>query len=87
MTLKAYYWIHKLGLIKHPEGGFYRETYRSSETVNNRSIMTSIYYLLDGNQFSTFHRVYGDEIWHFYYGSSLTLYIINERNSRQQEKF
>ena len=67
------------------EGGYYKETYRSDKTIilpcqtdGERSISTSIYYLLDGAQFSAFHRLKSDEIWHFYIGSSVTLYIINK---------
>ena len=76
----AKYWIEKLGLQKHPEGGWYKEVYRSEETVSknglpqgfsgDRNISTSIYYLLEGNDFSAFHRIKSDEIWHYYSGSS-----------------
>lgn len=86
MILNSTYWINELGLSKHPEGGYFRETYRSARNRNNRSFVTSIYYLLDGNDFSSFHKIDADEIWHFYYGSSLTLFIINERNSRLTRK-
>jgi predicted cupin superfamily sugar epimerase len=76
----------RLDLSELPEeGGYYKETYRSdktiilpSETDGERSISTSIYYLLDGTQFSAFHRLISDEIWHFYRGSSITLYIISK---------
>ena len=67
------------------EGGYYKETYRSDKTIilpcqtdGERSISTSIYYLLDGTQFSAFHRLKSDEIWHFYIGSSVTIYTINK---------
>ena len=67
------------------EGGYYKETYRSDKTIilpcqtdGERSILTSIYYLLDGAPFSAFHRLKSDEIWHFYIGSSVTLYTINK---------
>ena len=49
-----------------------------SEIGEERSISTSIYYLLDGSQFSAFHKLKSDEIWHFYVGSSITLYIIDK---------
>ena len=76
----------KLDLSELPEeGGYYKETYRSdkmiilpSEIDGERSIATSIYYLLDGTQFSAFHRLISDEVWHFYTGSSVTLYIISK---------
>jgi len=86
MILKSSYWINELGLSKHPEGGYFREIYRSPRNRNNRALVTAIYYLLDGNDFSAFHKIDADEIWHFYYGSSLTLFIINERNSRLTRK-
>lgn len=76
----AKYWISKLKLVKHPEGGWYKETYRSEEVVpkqalpegfsGERNISTSIYYLLEGDSFSAFHRIKSDEIWHFYIGNS-----------------
>jgi uncharacterized protein len=83
---KAQYLREKLDLSELPgEGGYYKETYRSdktiilpSETDGERSISTSIYYLLDGTQFSAFHRLKSDEIWHFYIGSSVTIYTINK---------
>ena len=83
---KAQYLKERLDLSELPgEGGYYKETYRSdktiilpSETDGERSISTSIYYLLDGTQFSAFHRLKSDEIWHFYIGSSVTIYTINK---------
>jgi uncharacterized protein len=91
---KSKFWIEKLQLSQHPEGGFYRETYRADLAINfptkrehpsqndrvaSRSISSTIYYLLEGGQKSMFHRMKNsDEIWHFYTGSSLTLYVINK---------
>lgn len=91
---KAQYLKERLDLSELPgEGGYYRETYRSdktiilpSETDGERSISTSIYYLLDGTQFSAFHRLKSDEIWHFYIGSSVTLYIINKMENLSEVK-
>lgn len=81
------YWIDKLQLEKHPEGGFYRETYRSGESLNEnclpdrfhgeRSFSTAIYFLLRGDEISALHRIRSDEIWHFYTGSSLAIYRID----------
>ena len=86
MLQSASYWINHLKLQEHPEGGYYREVYRSGEFIQKkglpnryssfRSFSTSIYFLLKGNQFSAFHRLKSDEIWHFYTGSPLILYII-----------
>ena len=91
---KAQYLKERLDLSELPgEGGYYKETYRSdktiilpSETHGERSISTSIYYLLDGTQFSAFHRLKSDEIWHFYIGSSITLYIINKMENLSEVK-
>jgi predicted cupin superfamily sugar epimerase len=74
-------WIKRLGLKKHPEGGYYKETYRSDIEVDapagRRNAGTAIYYLLERGQFSAFHRIKSDEVWHFYAGSPLVLYVID----------
>jgi predicted cupin superfamily sugar epimerase len=77
-------WIKKLKLEKHPEGGYFKQTYQSDLIVNiagyegPRRIATAIHYLLVGNEFSAFHRIKSDEMWHYYAGSSLTIYEIND---------
>ncbi len=81
-------WIKKLKLQAHPEGGYYKEIYRSTEEIEGdlipgnrkgkRSVSTAIYFLLDGNDFSAFHRIKSDEIWHFYDGECIILYVIDE---------
>jgi len=83
----ADYWIQKLQLSKHPEGGYYRETYRSDNGLDLltgssgiHSISSAIYFLLDRHQFSAFHRIKSDEIWHFYTGSSLILYVLENKD-------
>jgi predicted cupin superfamily sugar epimerase len=83
----AQYWIHHLGLSPHPEGGYYRATYKSDLTIvrnalpsgyqGDRSASTAIYFLLDEGNFSAFHRIASDEVWHFYTGSSLLVYVID----------
>jgi predicted cupin superfamily sugar epimerase len=69
--------ISRLGLQPHPEGGWYREIYRSPTRVATargpRSALTTIYYLLEQNQLSRWHVVQADELWHFYAGSPLEL--------------
>jgi len=86
----AQHWISKLNLQKHPEGGYFVETYKSEKFVNlpeyngPRNACSAIYYLLIGDQFSSFHTMKSDELWHFYAGSSLTLHII-ERDGRLNE--
>jgi uncharacterized protein len=84
----ARYWIDVLELKKHPEGGYFRETYRSGERAarsslpprfgGDRSFSTAIYYLLTGNDISAFHRIKSDEIWHFYAGSPSLIHCISE---------
>ena len=85
------FWIEKLNLAKHPEGGFYKEVYRSEEKLaksslplrytGERSVATSIYFLLAGNQFSSFHRIQSDETWHFYAGTTLELFVLENQGN------
>ena len=80
--------ISGLNLEPHPEGGFFRETYRSEIEIpreftggshsGNRNVSTCIYFLLTADNFSAFHRIKQDEIWHFYYGAPLTLHMISK---------
>lgn len=82
----ATYWVEKYNLLPHPEGGYYAETYRSSEGINkdalperftgNRTFSTGIYFLLEANDFSAFHRIKSDEMWHFYAGEALDIFVI-----------
>lgn len=91
MNVKAKEYIDKLTLQAHPEGGYFSEVYRSEEIISgdylparygtSRSFSTSIYFMLEGNQVSTFHRLKSDELWHFYDGSALDIYIIDEPGS------
>lgn len=75
--------INKLNLEPHPEGGFYRETYRSDEMVvdeagEKMSAGTGIYFLLPEGVCTSWHRVTSDEFWHFYEGEEMMLEIINK---------
>ena len=80
-TLTEYY-IKKLNLESHPEGGYFKETYRSpiSTDYKNfkgpRNVSTGIYFMLTRGNFSAFHRIKSDEMWHFYSGDSLNVYVI-----------
>jgi uncharacterized protein len=71
--------ISALALTPHPEGGFYREIYRSASTVSpaddraTRAALTSIYFLLTDDTLSRWHRVRSDEVWHLYEGGPLEL--------------
>lgn len=72
--------ISKLSLQPHPEGGWYRQTYRSVAAVETargvRAASTAIYFLLQADAFSALHRIASDEVWHFYMGSPLTIEAI-----------
>ena len=84
MNKDATRWIAKLKLKKHPEGGYFRETYRSGQALHMsgydgaRSLYSAIYYLLARDQKSAFHRLKSDEIWHHYAGGTLLLLVIKE---------
>lgn len=79
--------IEKYQLLPHPEGGYYCRTYASEESIasnalpkrfsSDRLISTAIYFLLDGTNFSAFHRIKSDELWHFYAGDGLQIYVIH----------
>ncbi|MFP4620657.1 MAG: cupin domain-containing protein [Bacteroidales bacterium] len=71
----ADYWIKQLNLSSHPEGGYYRETYRSQKEIDGRSLATNIFYLLPSGIPSRFHRLKYDEHWYFHYGSPMNLYF------------
>jgi predicted cupin superfamily sugar epimerase len=95
MNEKALYYIEKLKLIKHPEGGYFSELYRSDEIfrasvlperyIGDRAFSTSIYFLLEGKQFSAFHKLQSDEIWHFYDGSPIRIYTITPEQKLEEK--
>ncbi len=79
-------WIEKLGLLPHPEGGAFKEVYRSALQDDfllsngqkaKRSLSTAIYYLLREGEFSVFHRIQSDEIWHHYDGGDLLIHCLH----------
>ncbi len=66
--------IRRLGLVRHPEGGWYRETFRdASLKIGTRAASTAIYYLLQAGELSRWHRVDAVEVWHWYSGAPLSL--------------
>jgi len=67
--------ISRFGLIPHPEGGNYRETFRSCSEDGGRGAVSAIYYLLRAGELSAWHRVDAIEIWHYYGGATLELRI------------
>jgi uncharacterized protein len=76
-------WVEQLELLPHPEGGYYKETYRSASMVDvdgfegNRNLATGIYFLITEGNFSAFHRIKSDEMWHFYAGDPLIVHVIH----------
>lgn len=81
--------IKGLELLPHPEGGYFKETYRSQLIIpkdglpvdfdGDRNTCTAIYFLLTSDNFSAFHKIKQDEMWHFYSGSPISLHIINSQ--------
>ncbi len=79
--------VCKLKLVPHPEGGYYRETYRSAELIpagalparyqGARPASTAIYFMLTGENFSAFHRLQSDELWHFHAGDAIEAHILH----------
>lgn len=93
MIQRAVELISTLNLIPHPEGGYYGEVYRSTRQVDpqdnrgSRSAITTIYFLLIQDAISRWHRVGSDEIWHFYEGQPLDLWMLSpelDKVSHQQ---
>ncbi len=88
MTSSAKQFIDKYALLPHPEGGWYKETYRSKEQIQlhglpnrfngDRHLSTAIYFLLEQGNFSAFHRIKSDECWHFYSGDKLDIFVLHE---------
>ncbi|MFN3604921.1 MAG: cupin domain-containing protein [Leptonema sp. (in: bacteria)] len=89
--------ISYLNLIPHPEGGFYRESYRSNHKIDKNSLknhdltkkeyrntFTLIYYLLVKEDVSVFHKLKSEEIWHFYLGSPIKLHLLNENTQKYE---
>lgn len=77
--------------MPHPEGGYFKETYRSEISADvkalpqkfksSRNFCTAIYFLLTSDNFSVFHRIKQDEIWHFYCGSPISLHVLSKDGS------
>jgi len=79
--------VRRLGLVPHPEGGFYRETFRSPLKIRlpdgrERSASTAICYLLPEGAWSAWHRVRADELWHHYEGAPLQLFRLGMEPAR-----
>ncbi len=95
MNRNAQYWIKTLALVPHPEGGYFRETYRSAwslpadalpaEFSGARQASTAIYFLLEGQDFSVFHRLHSDEMLHFYAGGALLVHELSAGGSHTKK--
>lgn len=91
----ADYWIAKLELLSHPEGGYYKEVFRSNEKIeaNNlperytgpRTFYTSIYFLLKKNQLSKFHKLKSDEIWYYHAGNPVKIHTIDNKGKYHEK--
>lgn len=92
MSTRADELVRDLGLAPHPEGGFYRELFRSRRMVrtddgrSERWAATTIYYLLRGSDVNKWHRVASDELWHWYEGASIELYLLDAPVTRARSE-
>ena len=92
----ADYWIEKLSLTAHPEGGYFRETFAASDIIETdnlernyngqRKACTLIYFLLRSGQISHLHRLKSDELWAYHSGMPLTIHIIDPEGNYSEEK-
>ena len=90
------YYISKLGLEPHPEGGYFKRTFASQEQITDqeltvdfegkRMLYTSIYFLLTSNDVSHFHRLQSDELWYYHAGSPLSVHMIDENGEYTEHK-
>lgn len=80
--------VRRFSLLPHPEGGFFRESYRSPEALSlprgSRSASTAIYFLLPEGSVSKLHRIQSDEVWHFYLGGPLRLTELHPDGGRRE---
>lgn len=81
-------WIETLGLERHPEGGYFLETYRSARAVDGsgRVASTAVYYLLPSGEVSRLHRLASDEVFHFYAGSPLDVHVFTPKGAYRVER-
>ena len=94
MEKDARYWIEKLQLEAHPEGGYFRQSYKADLVVakealpagfaGDRAASTAIYFLLERENVSAFHRLRSDEVWHFYAGDPLVVHVIGPEGDYSQ---
>ncbi len=91
MNSQVQHLIDKFSLQPHPEGGYYKETYRASgmlecpwDDTRKLHYSTGIYFLLTREGFSAFHRIRSDEMWHFYAGDPLEVWSIDDSGNAQR---
>ena len=88
--MTANYWIEKLKLQPHPEGGYYKRFYESTEIHNCsdgrgfRPCLTSIWFLIPKGVKTKFHKIKSDELWFFHSGNPLNIVFFNDKNSSKQ---
>ncbi|OAB47427.1 cupin domain-containing protein [Paenibacillus antarcticus] len=92
----AQYYVSKLELDPHPEGGYYKRVFESEEQTSDkeltvefegmRKLYTSIYFLLGSKDISHFHRLKSDELWYYHAGSPLTVHLIDEHGEYKEYK-
>lgn len=79
------YWINKLELQPHPEGGFYKEVFRSTQKIEAQGLtkdaLTSIHFLISENDFSHFHILQSDEIWYHHQGANAIIHCIDKNGT------
>lgn len=88
--------VNQFQLLPHPEGGYFKETYRSVETIAQHALpirfnakkyfSTAIYFLLEQGNFSAFHKIKSDECWHFYAGGTLLVHVIDAKGNLSTTK-
>lgn len=89
MDSRAVELLQTLGMRPHPEGGHYAELFRSARRVEvqdrpvTRAAVTTIYFLLAAGEFSRWHRVASDEIWHYHEGDAIELLLFDDRGFRR----
>ena len=82
----ANYWIRKLEMNAHPEGGWYKETFRDERLVDGKkNASTAIYFLIEGDSPSHFHRISSTEMWHFYYGDPLIVHELSSESKHYKQ--
>lgn len=90
MIKSADYYIEKLALEPHPEGGYYKSSFTADESIEafgtTRKLYTNIYFLLKSGEVSHFHRLKSDEVWYYHGGSSLIIHIIDEDGDYRELK-